>query len=74
MRNSWNLSKLAKIGFGADIGDLPDRRLEDYGKSVVVSEEDFQKSINPSKISKNKMKESRDPSKSSQFLIQLTIE
>lgn len=38
MSNSWNLTKLAKIGFGAEIGDISDKRLEDYGKSVVISE------------------------------------
>jgi hypothetical protein len=39
--NSWDLSKLAKVGFGVDIEDLKGRSLEDYGKSVVVTEEEF---------------------------------
>lgn len=38
MKDSWNLGKLAKVGYGADIPEFHDRRLEDYGKTVVVSE------------------------------------
>ncbi len=77
MANKWTTSKLAKIGFGVELEDIYEESEKQYGKTVVISKEEFEKSLNPSMQKSNKPKQPtniEDISKESHFFKKFTAE